>query len=118
MWATNPTPSTPTCIPAATTTPRGNGRGRRLPFPEVEKDFHTYAVEWTKEKLEFFVDGKSFFTCENDGQGVDSWPFDAPQYLILNLAIGGAWGGQQGVDDRIFPQQFIIDYVRVYQQEP
>lgn len=97
---------------------RGNGRGKRLAFPGVEKDFHTYAVEWTKEKLEFFVDGKSFFTCENDGQGVDSWPFDAPQYLILNLAIGGAWGGQQGVDDRIFPQQFIIDYVRVYQQEP
>lgn len=97
---------------------KGNGRGKRLALPNAEADFHTYAVEWTPEKLEFFVDGKAFFTCANDGTGVDSWPFDAPQYLILNLAIGGAWGGQQGVDPSIFPQQFLIDYVRVYQQTP
>jgi len=95
---------------------RGNGRGKRLALPEAEKDYHVYAVEWTPEKLAFFVDSKSFFTCENDGTGVDSWPFDGPEYLILNLAIGGAWGGAQGVDPDVFPQQFLIDYVRVYQQ--
>jgi hypothetical protein len=44
----------------------------------------------------------------------DVWPFDRPFYLILNLAIGGGWGGKEGIDDTIFPQRFEIDYVRVY----
>ncbi len=95
---------------------RGNGRGARVNVPDAEQAFHLYAVEWTPEKLEFFVDDRKYFTLENDGTGVDSWPFDAPQYLILNLAIGGAWGGQQGIDDAIFPQRFLIDYVRIYQR--
>ncbi len=95
---------------------RGNGRGARLSVPHAEKEFHVYAVEWTPEKLEFCVDDRKYFTLENDGTGVDSWPFDAPQYLILNLAIGGTWGAQKGVDDAIFPQRYIVDYVRVYQR--
>jgi hypothetical protein len=49
-------------------------------------------------------------------QGVDSWPFDKPQYLILNLAIGGDWGGRKGIDDATFPRRFEIDYVRIYQK--
>jgi beta-glucanase (GH16 family) len=95
---------------------RGNGRGARLKLPEAETAFHVYAVEWTPEHLKFFVDDMNYFTLKNDGTGVDSWPFDAPHYLILNLAIGGAWGGQQGIDDSIFPQRFLIDYVRVYRR--
>jgi beta-glucanase (GH16 family) len=94
---------------------RGNGRGARTTLADAEKEFHVYAVEWTPKKIEFFVDERKYFTLENDGTGVDSWPFDAPHYLILNLAIGGSWGGQQGIDDNIFPQRFLIDYVRVYQ---
>jgi hypothetical protein len=54
---------------------------------------------------------------ENEHGGVDVWPFDQPHYLILNLAIGGSWGGQKGIDENIFPQQFLIDYVRVYQKK-
>jgi beta-glucanase (GH16 family) len=95
---------------------RGNGRGKRLSLPRAAVAFHVYALEWTPGRLDFFVDGEKFFSVANAGDGVDSWPFDAPQYLILNLAIGGAWGGQQGVDDTIFPQRFLIDYVRVYQK--
>lgn len=95
---------------------RGNGRGARLSVPDAEKEFHVYAVEWTPDKLEFFVDDRSYFTLKNDGTGVDSWPFNAPQYLIVNLAIGGEWGAQKGVDDAIFPQRYIVDYVRVYQR--
>jgi hypothetical protein len=48
---------------------------------------------------------------------VDVWPFDQSHYLILNLAIGGSWGGQKGIDESIFPQKFLIDYVRVYQKK-
>lgn len=95
---------------------RGNGRGSRLELPTAETEFHLYAVEWTRQQMDFLVDGKQYFTLKNDGTGVDSWPFDAPQYLILNLAIGGSWGGAKGVDEAAFPQRFLIDYVRVYQQ--
>jgi hypothetical protein len=59
------------------------------------------------------VDDQRYFTFARDG-GDAVWPFDKPQYLILNLAIGGSWGGQQGIDDSAFPAQFVIDYVRVY----
>ena len=95
---------------------QGNGRGARLAVPDAEKDFHVYACEWTPERLVFFVDDQKHYTLENDMTGVDSWPFDAPQYLILNLAIGGNFGGKKGVDDSIFPQRFLIDYVRIYQR--
>ena len=44
-----------------------------------------------------------------------TWPFDQPFYLIINAAIGGSWGGQRGVIDGIFPQEYLVDYVRVYE---
>ena len=62
------------------------------------------------------VDNQKYFTFRNEGAGADVWPFDKDQYLILNLAIGGSWGGQKGIDDSIFPQRYCIDYVRVYTQ--
>ena len=48
--------------------------------------------------------------------GEAAWPFSQPFYLILNIAVGGAWGGQKGIDDSIFPRRFEIDYVRVYER--
>ena len=95
----------------------GKGRGSKIPLPDAAADWHVYTLEWTKDRLVFLLDGKPGFTLENDGTGVESWPFDAPQYLILNLAIGGSWGAEQGIDDSIFPQQFLVDYVRIYKQE-
>lgn len=93
------------------------GKGARLTVDKPFEDFHVYGLEWTSERLDFFVDGKKYFTyAKEDGAGEDTWPFDQEFYLILNLAIGGAWGGQRGIDDDIFPQRFEIDYVRVYQQ--
>ncbi len=117
MSATNLTPSTQTFIRGGTDHTRGNGRGQRVALPDAETAFHVYAVEWSPQKLVFLIDDNPFFTLDNDGTGADSWPFDAPQYLILNLAIGGSWGGAQGVDPGIFPQKFVIDYVRVYQKQ-
>ncbi len=96
---------------------KGTGRGDKIQIPDVGSAFHVYAMEWFPDRLDFFVDGKKYFTCKNDNGGHDSWPFDKPQYLILNLAIGGAWGGQKGIDESIFPARFEIDYVRVYQAE-
>lgn len=77
--------------------------------------FHVYAIEWTAEKIDFFIDGEKYHTFRNDGSGSEAWPFDQPFHLLLNIAVGGNWGGKFGVDERIFPQKMEIDYVRVYQ---
>jgi len=95
----------------------GAGRGSSIVIDKPYEDFHLYALEWDKNELRFYVDDQLYFTCKNDGTGVDAWPFDQPQYLILNLAIGGGWGGQQGIAEDLLPQKYYIDYVRVYKQK-
>lgn len=81
----------------------------------AEENFHIYGIEWSSTQIKFLVDGTVHYTYQPSAYNDDTWPFNKNQFLILNLAIGGNWGGVQGVDDTIFPQQFIIDYVRVYQ---
>jgi beta-glucanase (GH16 family) len=92
-------------------------KGSRITIAKPYQDFHVYAVEWRPERMDFFVDKTKYFTFENEGKGNDAWPYDKPQYLILNIAVGGGWGGQKGIDDGIFPQRMYVDYVRVYQEE-
>ncbi len=93
-------------------------KGHREEAVKPFDDFHVYAIEWTKKEITFLFDEKKVFSFENDGKGnVDTWPYDKPQFLILNFAIGGGWGGAKGVDDAILPQKFLIDYVRVYEKE-
>ncbi|HLH53557.1 MAG TPA: glycoside hydrolase family 16 protein [Verrucomicrobiae bacterium] len=91
------------------------GKGSQITVPDASDAFHVYALEWDSKHLDFFVDDKKYFTYENEGSGTDAWPYDKDQFLILNLAIGGAWGGAKGVDESCFPQRYYIDYVRVYQ---
>ncbi|MBT8399417.1 MAG: family 16 glycosylhydrolase, partial [Rhodothermia bacterium] len=83
---------------------------------DAVSEFHVYAVEWSPSKLEFFVDDVSYYTYSNEGVGATSWPYDQPFHIILNLAIGGTQGGQQGIDDSIFPAQLLVDYVRVFKR--
>ncbi len=86
--------------------------------PTAESDFHIYALEWTEEYIKGFVDGKCHFTFNNDNTGnKNTWPFNAPFYLKLNLAWGGSWGGAEGVDESALPVTYEIDYVRVYQKK-
>jgi beta-glucanase (GH16 family) len=80
------------------------------------EDFHLYAMEWYADRIDIFVDGQKYFTFRNEGTGAGTWPFDKPQYLLINLAIGGTWGAQKGVDATLFPKQFLVDYVRIYKQ--
>jgi beta-glucanase (GH16 family) len=94
------------------------GKGDRVAIADVSEAFHVYAIEWDARKIDVFVDARKYFTYRNEGTGRDAWPFDRDQYLILNLAIGGDWGGQKGIDNRSFPQRYTIDYVRVYQRPP
>jgi len=82
-------------------------------FKNIESGFHIYAANWTADKIEFFVDNTLVYTFIPKDKSPDVWPFNKPFYLLLNLAIGGNFGGPD-VDNTIFPQNFVIDYVRVY----
>ena len=82
---------------------------------DLSTAFHIYAVEWTENKIQFFVDDEMYHQFENNKKGSDAWPFDQLFHLVLNIAVGGNWGGKFGVDESIFPQRMEIDYVRVYQ---
>ena len=93
---------------------QGTNKGNNLLVSRPDEEFHVYSAAWTPGQIEFFVDGARYFTFAKEPGGDAVWPFDKPQYLILNLAIGGSWGGQQGIDESAFPTQFVIDYVRVY----
>ena len=84
-------------------------------LPDGETKFKVYGIEWDEEKIDFFIDDHKVFTFTNTGKGVDEWPFDQKFHLILNVAVGGNWGGVEGVDNEIFPASMQIDYVRVYQ---
>ena len=93
------------------------GKGGQIKISDASLSFHIYALEWDADHLDFFVDGRKYFTYRNEKSGSDAWPYDKGQYLILNLAIGGSWGGQKGIDDADFPQRYYIDYVRVFQKQ-
>lgn len=86
-------------------------------IPKAHEEFHSYILEWTPEVLMFYVDDQLYLTYENEGLGESKWPYDKPFYLILNLAVGGAWGSMQGIDDAAFPQIMEIDYVKIYQSQ-
>lgn len=80
----------------------------------IEEGFHVFAVDWDKDKMDFFVDDRLVFTYNPPVKTPESWPFNQPHFIILNMAVGGNFGGP-AVDDAIFPQQFVVDYIRVYQ---
>ena len=90
-------------------------KGKSIEITQVDEKFHTYAIEWDLEGISFFMDDKKYNYFSNTTQGYKEWPFDEPFYLVINLAVGGNWGGKHGVDDAIWPQRMEVDYVRVYQ---
>jgi beta-glucanase (GH16 family) len=86
--------------------------------PDATDSFHVYRVDWTPYAVRSYIDGVKYFEFINEGKGFTVWPFDKKQFLILNIAIGGNWGGVQGVDNSIFPASMQVDYVRVYKMIP
>lgn len=93
----------------------GTNKGNKIQVEDPWSDFHVYAVEWYEDRMDFFMDDSLYFSFENDGKGNnDTWPFDKPHYLLINLAYGGSWGGNEGVDTSLLPLEYKIDYVRYY----
>jgi beta-glucanase (GH16 family) len=95
----------------------GNQKGAQIQVPDAPTAFHDYALEWYPDRIEVLMDDTLYFTYPNEGTGPDAWPFDKPFYLILNIAVGGHWGGAQGVDPDVYPQRLVVDHVRVYEAE-
>lgn len=96
---------------------KGTQKGGQITKADADFNFHVYAIEWTENKIEFMVDGETYFEFENDGaDDSDTWPFDKRFHLILNVAVGGDWPGNPTVDTP-FPNEMVVDYVRVYQKD-
>jgi beta-glucanase (GH16 family) len=95
---------------------QGNASSTRIAVPDACTAFHRYQLSWSAARITVGVDDRAFYQYSNDHSGNAEWPFDSPQYLLLNIAVGGDWGGRMGVDDTIWPVRLEIDYVRVYQQ--
>jgi len=90
-------------------------KGNNVEPGNPEGRFCVYALEWTEDKLTILVDEQVVleFLRSEEEKKTEVWPFDKPQYLLLNTAIGGAWGGEIAED--VCPTDYLIDYVRVYQ---
>ena len=80
----------------------------------IEEGFHIYKTKWDANQIQFYIDDALVYTFSPKQKDDKTWPFNKPFYIILNLAIGGNFGGPE-VDNSIFPEKFIIDYVKVYQ---
>ena len=96
----------------------GNTKNKEtIQVPDVETEFHNYGIIWDKYKISFYLDNPEnvYYSYNPEIKDTNTWPHDQPFFFILNVAVGGNWGGKKGVDDSIFPKDFLIDYVRVYQ---
>jgi beta-glucanase (GH16 family) len=94
----------------------GQQKGASITIADAQTAYHVYSLEWSPNRISWAVDGNNYFTYDATNYSVEAWPYNKDFFIILNTAVGGNWGGQQGVDDSVFPQQMLIDYVRIYQR--
>lgn len=83
----------------------------------IADDFHTFGIEWDEDQITWFYDGEAYLTMKREDVGTRPWVFDQPFFFILNLAVGGTLGGMVS-PDTVFPSQYLVDYVRVYEKQP
>jgi hypothetical protein len=91
--------------------------GDTIYYQEVDvststSEFHVYSVNWTPDEIIFSVDGKEYYTYSPEDKTDINWPYDSPQFIILNVAMGGSLGGE--IPDDFSESAMHIDYVRVY----
>ena len=104
-------------IQAALHTPSSNGgtiNKGSLTVPGVSNEFHVYEMEWTADEINFSVDGSKYYTYKPDVQNADTWPYNMDQFLILNVAMGGTFGGD--IEAGFTESSMQVDYVKVYQE--
>ncbi|MCQ0112021.1 glycoside hydrolase family 16 protein [Zhouia amylolytica] len=89
-----------------------NNKGE-VKVDNVSGEFHLYAIEWTEEKIDFYVDNKLFYTYQPSTKTEASWPFNKNQFIILNIAMGGTLGGE--IPSSFNEAEMVVDYVKLYQ---
>merc|ERR1712080_609835 len=92
----------------------GNQKGGSIDNTHVYAEFHNYIIQWDDHSIMWFLDDQHYFTFEDEHSGWQAWPFDQRFHLLINLAIGGV---VMPIDDSIFPVDYEIDYVRIYQRK-
>jgi beta-glucanase (GH16 family) len=91
-----------------------NGKGEAKLIATASTDYHLYRIDWTPYAIKSYFDGELIYTYVNNNNGFAAWPYDQKFHLLLNIAVGGSWGGQQGINDSAFPATMNVDYVRFY----
>ncbi len=94
----------------------GTQLGGSIEVDKADSEFHVYAIEWTENEIIWYVDRKEYYRVNNPNKTYKEWPFDKRFHLILNIAIGGSWGGAQGIDSNLEEATMEVDYVRVYKK--
>jgi beta-glucanase (GH16 family) len=93
----------------------GTQRGGSVYVGDAHTEFHVYSIEWTPDKITWYVDDEEYYSFRNLNLTYKEWPFDKPFFIIMNIAIGGDWGGAQGIDENLTEAVMEVDYVRVFQ---
>ena len=83
----------------------GTNKGNSIRISNPFDQFHTYKLDWNAERVIFYVDDIQYFSYANTEKTYEAWPFDLPENILINTAVGGNWGGAKGVDNSIFPQK-------------
>lgn len=92
-------------------------KGNTVTTSNPSENWHIYSLEWFEDNVTFYLDGNMVFSFDKEQDNNSAvWPFDQRFHLLMNIAVGGGWGGEQGIDDSVFPQRMLVDYVRVYEQ--
>ncbi|WP_237151489.1 glycoside hydrolase family 16 protein [Oryzibacter oryziterrae] len=92
-----------------------SGNGGAIKVATACTAYHRYQMTWTPAKISIGVDDKIYHSYRNAGSGSAQWPFSKPQYLLLNLAVGGDWPGAPDATSK-FPMEMLVDYVRIYRK--
>jgi beta-glucanase (GH16 family) len=92
----------------------GTQKTAKTTITTFNTEFHLYRMDWTPDEIKVFIDDREIFAFKRQGVLWQEWPFNQPQHLLVNIAVGGNWGGLKGIDDTIFPISMELDYVRYY----
>jgi beta-glucanase (GH16 family) len=111
----------PNTVHATLHTPSSYGNSQNsvtFSLESCEEEFHNYGMIWTERYIRFYIDTPDnvIYSYAPSAKNDENWPFNQPFFFIFNIAVGGNWGGAQGIDNTIFPQTMEVDYVRVYQE--
>lgn len=93
----------------------GTQIGKSTRVDDVSNKFHLYQLYWSEKSIRAYIDNKLYFQIDRPANAnQDTWPFDNQFQILINTAVGGDWGGALGVDESVYPQRFVVDYVRQY----